>query len=416
MEIGTLDKHYGISVGKTKIDLLDVSWLLCLCLFFTHYSIPKIPMISILLVFFLSVINILLKQYPLQNIVRNSFFLPYFVFTAWVILSNAWSLFGKVGADIESESIRLLVILFCLNYYVTSREKLYKMMLLVIVAATYFSLVYLISSPVSTYGTTGMGGITDIWRNTASYMGGAVGLMAFYLSSQQNDKRRKLFLIICGIICVSLLVVTGSRKGVIQLALYACAFILVQPRIGRKIKWCVGIFIVFIIAFQILRNLPFFKHAYMQRLLGLFDASADDGSIAERNYFRDVALFLFNKSPLIGCGMDSVRSYLENTGFFHVTYSHSNILEIMACYGLIGVVLYYWYIIISTFRTWRNRKQDGFYRLVFVLLITMIVCDYGMVSYYIRQFVLITAVWLRGIEIIGREKSLNINERNAVME
>lgn len=382
------------------IDLLDLCWIIYLFLMSAHYSIPKVPMISILLLTFVSILALYRSNGMSISYVRNGFLSAYFFFMSFVFASKIWALYNRVqGAEIESEMLRLIMLLFCIYVYIDSHERLYKMLKIFIIATTYFAIVYLVTSPLSTYGTTAMGGITDIWRNTASYIGAFAGVMGIHLYTVENKRLCKLLWMLCLIICFVLTLCTGSRKGIIQIALYIGLFVIFQKGMKKRIKSTILLAIVVSIGIYIIVNNDILTDAYIDRMQGLFDTNADDGSVAERTYFKDVAMRLFNMRPICGAGIDAVRSYLSTTGFFHVTYSHSNISELLACYGIVGFVLYYWKVIWSIFVAFKERYRNTFMLTAFTLLCTMVICDYGMMSYYIRQVVLSMAIIIRGIEV-----------------
>src|SRR5690606_22989098 len=76
--------------------------------------------------------------------------------------------------------------------------------------------------------------------------------------------------------------------------------------------------------------------------LALFLQGEDvsEGSLYARADFIQAGLELWREHPFFGLGSNQFRYYMPEFGL-RETYSHSNPIEILANYGLIGFVLYY---------------------------------------------------------------------------
>ena len=161
-----------VKVKSLNITLIDVLWFIYLIYMNTYYSTPRIPMLFVLGIAFMSVLTMFKRSftrfgYYLKQL--NIFFI-YLAFFIYVLASSLWRMSPRVAsASLENEMFRLVLLFFSLGIYCTDWEKCKRMMYMILFTTAYFAIVYLVTSPVKTYGTTNMGGITFIWRNTASY-------------------------------------------------------------------------------------------------------------------------------------------------------------------------------------------------------------------------------------------------------
>ena len=123
-----------------------------------------------------------------------------------------------------------------------------------------------------------------------------------------------------------------------------------------------------------------------ERLEGMLNAyfgevGADESTL-ERLRFQSLAIEGFAESPMVGHGINSFAARMLEIGYSHVAYSHCNYTEILFCFGLIGMVLYYW---IHAYMLFKGMKQISCNRpeaaLVITIIITFLIIDYGKASY-----------------------------------
>ena len=67
---------------------------------------------------------------------------------------------------------------------------------------------------------------------------------------------------------------------------------------------------------------------------------------------------IFKQRPIFGAGADAVRSYLGYAGNKNVSYSHSNYIELLASFGIVGTLIYYWYFLKQTIFALFNKNKD----------------------------------------------------------
>ena len=92
---------------------------------------------------------------------------------------------------------------------------------------------------------------------------------------------------------------------------------------------------------------------------------------------------MFYEKPILGYGINNFVSKIgQRIGVW--TYAHNNYYEILADLGIVGFLIYYSYYIYlmaSLFRAW-YKGCGSLVKLMIVLLGAIMICEYGLVSYY----------------------------------
>ena len=391
-------------VKKWDITLIDILWFVYLIYMNTYYATPRIPMLLVLAITFVSSLQLIKNSFSRFGYYLNQIkiFYVYLLFFIYVLASSLWRMSPRVAsASLENEMFRLVLLFFSLGIYCTDWEKCKRMMYMILFTTAYFAVVYLVTSPIETYGTTNMGGITFIWRNTASYTGMSVGFLGVYLIGQSKKMLTKILVIASISICIIMALITGSRKGIFQIVLYFGLYVVLQKGLAKKIKAIAIIVILVLLGVYIIQQYEFLGYAYIERMMGIFDKSYDDGSVEARDFLMQTGINIFKQRPIFGAGADAVRSYLGYAGNKNVNYSHSNYIELLASFGIVGTLIYYWYFLKQTIFALfnKNKDKDRFFIYAAAILITMFILDYVMMTYNIRQNIFLLYFVVRCIEV-----------------
>ena len=124
-------------------------------------------------------------------------------------------------------------------------------------------------------------------------------------------------------------------------------------------------------------------YAVLGRRLEILFAEDAGGSVDTRAFMRNYALGMFLQSPVVGYGMNGFAIQMGAINYHLQAYSHCNFTELLACYGLVGFLIYY--SLTARFLSQVSlRDKDGRSFCAFVLAITaaFLIKDYGSVSYY----------------------------------
>ena len=391
-------------VKKWDITLIDILWFVYLIYMNTYYATPRIPMLLVLAITFVSSLRLIKNSFSRFGYYLNQIkiFYVYLLFFIYVVASSLWRMSPRVAsASLENEMFRLVLLFFSLGIYCTDWEKCKRMMYMILFTTAYFSVVYLATSPVKTYGTTNMGGITFIWRNVASYIGMGVGFLGVYLIGQSKKMLTKILVIVSIAICIIMALITGSRKGIFQIVLYFGLYVVLQKGLAKKIKAIAIIVILVLLGVYIIQQYEFLGYAYIERMMGIVDSSYDDGSVEGRDFLMQTGIDIFKQRPIFGAGSDAVRSYLGYVGNKNVNYSHSNYIELLASFGIVGTLIYYLYFLKQTIFALfnKNKDKDRFLIYAATILITMFILDYIMMTYNIRQNIFLLYFVVRCIEV-----------------
>lgn len=383
--------------SRIRFGLLDVLWLLALICNVTYMPVQKLGALTLGAAFLATVINLLYKRGAKFHMWLLSWPVAFLVFFIYVFVSQVWTKYA------DTKYMTLLSLAYVLGFvlgiglYIQEYTNYVKMMHIVALSIAYFSVIYLITSPYSTYGTTAMGGVTGQWRNAAGYWGVFGFAIFLLLITSMNNAIFKLIYFVLSILCVSMALVTGSRKVIIMLLLLAVLYALTAPKIGTKIKIILLFVLVLSVAYYFITQVEFLQYSYGDRLMAFFNSDLDDGSIERRTELREYAIMLFKQHPILGAGIDSVRNHLTASGD-KGTYSHNNYVELLADFGIIGALIYYFVPVKTAIKSLFNFKKSKYIRFGLIMLVVYLVCDWGAISYSYRLTAVLLTLWISGCQ------------------
>ncbi len=209
---------------------------------------------------------------------------------------------------------------------------------------------------------------------------------------------------------------TGSRKVLLMIILgIICLFI--QNKGSKKdainiIKKLVILIIMIFFAWNIMR-LPMFQTIFnrFNSMLNVITGKGNvDDSTAVRKQFIQAGLEQFIETPILGIGVSN-SSYVTLKATNDKTYLHNNFVELLACTGIIGFLLYYSLFIYLLYELFRYVKTNNNFAIIsFIILAVNIILDYGVVSYYGKN----TYIYiLLAMVTIEKLKEGNRNEQNS---
>ena len=223
------------------------------------------------------------------------------------------------------------------------------------------------------------------------------------------------FVVVIALICMLL---TGSKKGLIIIIL---SIIMIYFIYKNPIKYfiipfvmIVGIYAVFNI--PVLYNIIGFRVIDMFATFGIGNAVTKAQSTAARSEYIIIGLKSFFNHPIFGGGMNYFQ-YINNT----VHYSHNNYVELLNDFGLIGLMIHYFYSLKTIRFFFKNknhvpREKRTMYILCITMIIMKMILDIAMVSFtalgiYYLPFII-------SFMIMGKEKFYlsNMKYRNLIKE
>lgn len=231
----------------------------------------------------------------------------------------------------------------------------------------------------------------DIMGNANSF-----GLMTtiFYTGTMitffnTNNKCLKCFLILAVILDLHLMLLTGGRKFFLYVVVFLFVILLTKGKITASrlvlVSFLTGIVVV-VGGYFIMHN-SYLYDAIGYRFDGMSSGQAQGLDDQENLMVKGIELFL--QRPLLGWGVSGFAT-ASGTGF----YSHSNYVELLADFGVVGTLLYYSNLLWCAIVLWKNRRcREEEYMLYAPLLSSIFVLDIFSISFnqaaYIPFFIML---------------------------
>lgn len=187
---------------------------------------------------------------------------------------------------------------------------------------------------------------------------------------------------------LGILAATGSRKALVFVVIGIVLLFVFKSFRSKNIvnslaKLAVYLGIVIITIIGILQ-LPIFSEVLerMSSMVDAFTGTGGDSSAIIRMALVDIGWDLFHQSPLIGVGINNPSVYTYSIFGRENYYLHNNYIELLAGTGIIGVITYYSMYVYLVYNMIRYHDfHSNEYVMVFILLISQLVMDMGLVSY-----------------------------------
>ena len=178
----------------------------------------------------------------------------------------------------------------------------------------------------------------------------------------------------------------------------------------------IGLGIILFFLFYWASTLPMFEGVMsrMESLTNLLKGSGKyDQSAWLRQRFIEIGMSQFYIHPIKGIGISSSGAILANL-MGDDTYFHNNYVELLACGGLIGTVIYYKYLFLFDKKILKNKhNKDVYYNFCIILIILLLFMEYASVTYFLKHNILFCNIILE-IQFLrksSRNKMGVINEK-----
>ena len=213
-----------------------------------------------------------------------------------------------------------------------------------------------------------------------------------------------------------IVLLTGSRKGLIMIAVSVCVIQLYVDR--RKLLKNVLIAIVVAIAiYNLIMKVEFLYNIIGVRVESLLEllteGSTEEKSLESRQLFIEIGLSYIKEKPWTGYGYDCFMVFprvLQITGGELGYYSHNNYIELLAGGGIIGFVLYYIPVLYLVVALFKKRKVDACMPYLLAILVSKLAIEYARVSYYSRIDAYIVAVIVGCLLICPKKNTANTTD------
>lgn len=305
------------------------------------------------------------------------------VFILLALASVLWAEHPSTSLKVMSRLLQSLVITFCMAQNYATRKNFLKCIRMFSWAGIYALVYIMINTPVDKWFAGKFGHYTTALNaSTIGMVFTICVLVSFFFAFYCKEKKYYIF---SGLQFFAI-VLTSSRKSLLTSVAGIMVLILMKSQ-RRNIIWRIITVLGFAIAvFYLIMTVPELYDTIgvrIETMLEYFETDSGDYSIALRKRFIENARDMFYEKPILGYGINNFVSKIgQRIGVW--TYAHNNYYEILADLGIVGFLTYYSYYIYlmaSLFKAW-YKGCGSIVKLMIVLLGAIMICEYGLVSYY----------------------------------
>lgn len=321
----------------------------------------------------------------------------YFIFYIFCLISKSWAINTLYVQQVLVLMKGLIITIFVLTEYISDFNNWKAFLKIFVYACLLHGCYAVITTPASDFGTNLFGAQTGYYFNNIAQViafGVCVAVYLFY------EEQKKWWLLLIAIMC-SFIGITGSRKAILMVIASISIFILfskqhTNKRIGQIF---IAIIVTLVLYYYIMNN----EFLYMQigsRLSNVFaifgrnNAEADYSTL-ERLYFIAQGWKLFINNIIHGVGINNFKAYVGGYLGSGAKYAHNNYIELLADGGIIGFILYYvryLELLVRSVKCKMMSKYKNTSLLILVLMIMLLVLEFGNVTYYFVQYQMVLII------------------------
>ncbi len=218
--------------------------------------------------------------------------------------------------------------------------------------------------------------------------------------------RKKTASILMVIPAILLVTSTQSRKALVALILGVTMLYILKNSKNIKTNLLpilrILIIIVAVVAILVVASQLEIFSGLTNRMNGMIAAYTGEGkadySSSIRAAMRELGWQQFRETPYLGIGMGNAR-LLVVEHFSGDSYLHCNYAELAANGGIIGLASYYGIFVYLLWKTFKYIKVETSCFIVITIMITRLINEWGMVSYYSKTTYFLLMVFFIHLEI-----------------
>lgn len=221
----------------------------------------------------------------------------------------------------------------------------------------------------SRIGDSASGNVNALAINLCSFFA-VLSFEAIYL------ERKRLFPLL--VILSLFILLTGSKKGVV--GIFIIIVILFAGKYRLKVWKYILPIIILLLVYELIMNNSYFYAIIGRRVDAFFSAletKQSNNSTGERLSMYQLGWNYFRSSPWLGNGY----GYFAKYSLFS-TYSHSNYIELLVSFGLLGFLLYYSQYIRIIIKVIKNIKKNMITILCITIIALQLFFDTASIGYY----------------------------------
>lgn len=256
-------------------------------------------------------------------------------------------------------------------------------------SARFYSLIPQIIAGTSWYR---FGNNSDVNPNAiAIYFGIMSFAVVYYLFTQKLTLFHKLVYVGLIVLCIIVIILTGSKKGIILIVgeILTTVYIVFSrgTKIRKKLRVIILAIVLLLVGFYLLVNVPFIYNLVGHRIGDMFyqlgfantyikSSNLVGNSTILRSEMLKLALKMIIQKPIIGWGWNAF-TVLSGYNLF----THNNYTELLVSMGVIGLIAFYWFHIHLFFRLIHTVKLTQV-KFAISLLVIIMMLDMAMITIY----------------------------------
>ena len=394
-----------IGVAKSKLPVwIQACYLLFFFVAFTRDFQLKYSEIWYL-TYALSIFGGVISFFKNRNLKPRAYLVWIFVMWLWVGLSLLWSPSNLAYNNFIRAYTTGAILYFSLFYIIKDFEDVKQMMRLMVMAMV-LSIMYtlltvdLVSIMLGTrLGSDGSEDVTVSSNDMGMMCFYGILMCCYFIKEKTNSKFRTIYFCLCLLILLGMTFISGSRRALLGIAIVFFIYMLLSSK--NKLKNIIKISVVVLaslILFRYLMSFDIFSSILGYRLEGMFNSISGSGA-GDNSYDHHEEMIIYGwryffNNPIIGNGhLAFAELYGRDTGDY--IFSHNNITELLVNYGIVGFIIYYWFIIYLVNKLIKIRRITDDRSIIFFLaiILSQFVTDWTNVAYilFVEQMVILFA-------------------------
>lgn len=225
----------------------------------------------------------------------------------------------------------------------------------------------------------------DISANTIGYYCAFTCVITWYYFRIE----KRILYQVCAFLSLIFVILSGSRKALLFIIIPIAVMIVLKSKHPLKILKnifivCFGVFVIFFLIMNVNVLYLMVGNRIETAIAGIFGYGATDASTSTRLLLIYDGIEWFKQRPIWGYGLSNYRVlrlfYYPSRQEF---YAHNNYVELLVDCGIVGTAIYYVLHLSILLKAIKKRRNMSDLSLMLLgMLISILVCDYAMVTYY----------------------------------
>lgn len=343
-----------------------------------------------------------------KNFRIDTFIILFTAFIAFCFIGLSWAVDVDNSIEAIITLVQLLIMSVILFSYISAYENIDSFIYGLMISGVICAIVVIEYYGFSEYirlmmlGQRLGGGITNV--NVIGIYLSVTVIIAFYYG-YFAEKKYCYFLMMLPLLAAF---GTGSRKALAMIALGIMILMFMKYRESISLTAFakfLGVAIVFLIILNWMSTMPIFQGVF-SRISTMFgdESTALDSSAQNRYDMIRAGWDAFLKRPYTGVGINN--SYviaMERVGYS--TYLHNNFIELLACMGIVGFIIYYgiYIYLIRNLYVIALATENPSATVMFAIIVSHFIMEFGMVAYYSKMTYVYFAMAAATIAICRRK-------------